>query len=158
MRDQIRRWLCLCVALSVVNFVSSEPIGAAGTNDEAVAKIASMIEQIKAENSTTVRVNIAEQLSTLLQHEDRRFLDALDVKVIDDIAGLLSDRDDAVRSWAAAALGHIGTPANWAVPQLEKALKEIESAPGYRTGLSSASAIRGALQKITGKAPPYFAQ
>jgi hypothetical protein len=113
-----------------------------------------MIKKIASEPSAPIRANFAEQLSAFIQHRDQVDIDALDVKEIDDLAGLLSDKDDVVRFWAALALGHVGPPAIRVVPALERALKEVEPAPGSNIigpDLSSASAIRGALRKITGR-------
>jgi HEAT repeat protein len=135
-------------------FASTQVVGAGDKGDEARANIETMIKNITAEHSTPIRARLAEQLSTFIQHSDRAAIDALDAKEIDDLAGLLSDRDDVVRFWAALALGHIGAPAARAIPVLERALREAEPALGSNIigpDLSSASAIRGALRKISGR-------
>jgi HEAT repeat protein len=149
-----RRWVCFGLPVTALTLILAGSISAAEKSDDAMAKIEAMIEKIRAEHSPLVRVNVAEQLAVFLQHQDRSCLNTLDAKVIDDIASLLSDKDDAVRYWAALALGNIGAPAIRVVPSLEKALKDVEPAPGSGVigpDLSSASAIQGALQKITGK-------
>jgi HEAT repeat protein len=140
----------------LVTLVTTETRAADG-GSELAAKIELVIEQIKAERSTTVRTDVARRLCALLQHQARSDLDALEARPVDDIAGLLGDRDDSVRYWAAMALGQIGPSANRAVPALERALKEIEPVPGVVVpAKSSESGIRFALRRIAGK-PGSFA-
>jgi HEAT repeat protein len=131
-------------------------LSATASGDELTVKIESIIDQIKTERSSTVRTDAAEKLSALLQHRDRSDIDALEARVIDDIAGLMSDRDDSIRCWGALALGQIGAPAERAVPALERALKEIEPVPGSLVAdKSSESCIISALRRITGKAQSF---
>lgn len=61
------------------------------------------------------------------------------------LANLLSDPDDVVRGWIAAALGLLGHKAKSAVPQLRQALLER---PCANQPATSASAIRLALSRI----------
>ena len=52
----------------------------------------------------------------------RMDVSTIDQATIDDIASLLDDKSDTVRSRMAIALGNIGLPAKRTVPALEKAL------------------------------------
>jgi HEAT repeat protein len=150
------RWkvvLVLSAGLAIASAQAADTSAPAKSGD-AMAKIEAMIEKIRTERSIDIRMDIAQQLSTLIGHLDHSDLLSLDSSVIDDIASLLTDRYDGVRMWAAAALGQIGAPAARAIPALERALKESEPVPGSGVigpDLSSDMAIRPALQKITGK-------
>jgi HEAT repeats len=150
------RWRIVLVLLaaSAVAYARATDTPAPAKSGDAMVKIEAMIEKIRTERSIDIRMDIAQQLSTLIGHLDHSDLLSLDSSVIDDIASLLTDRYDGVRMWAAAALGQIGAPAARAIPALERALKESEPVPGsvvFGTGLRSDMAIRPALQKITGK-------
>jgi hypothetical protein len=93
-----------------------------------------------------------------MQNRARSEINAIDAGIIDQIANLLGDDDDAVRAWAAAALGDIGAPAKRTIPALERALRE-GAAPGagmrvdggLMCDLCSHSSIMRALQKIDGR-------
>src|SRR6266404_2766603 len=138
-----RRLSVVLLLLGAFIFMSAVVVSAADQSIEAMTKIEAMIEKIRTERPSPVQADVAEQLSAFLQHRDRSDIDALDAKTIDDIAGLLSDRDDTVRYWAALALGHIGAPAIRAAPALERALRDVEPASGSNMigpDLSSASA------------------
>jgi HEAT repeat protein len=144
--------LILLLAFNLIFLMSG--LNAAEMGGVATVHIRVLIEKIKSERSTPVRVETAKELSDFLQHSDTAVISGLDEKVIDDLADLLTDRDDGVRAWAALSLGHIGAPAKRSVPALERALQNVEPPPGSGVigpSLSSASAIRGALQRITGK-------
>jgi hypothetical protein len=127
-------------------------VRAADGATELTSKIELMIDHIKAERSSTVRTEVVQRLSAMLQHQDYSDVDILEARPIDDIAGLLSDRDDSVRYWAAMALGQIGPPAGRAVPALERALREVEaSTSAIVAAKTSESGIRFAVRTITGK-------
>lgn len=71
---------------------------------DAMAKIGTTIERIRAESSRAVRIELAWQLAHLISRQVGPDIGTVDVGVIDDIAALLGDNDDAIRYWAATAL------------------------------------------------------
>jgi HEAT repeat protein len=75
----------------------------------------------------------------------------IDDKTLADIVSLLDSPDDSVRFWVAASLGHLGPRAKAAVPKLLTALKLSDC---FMMGITSASAIRGALVHIGERQPP----
>jgi hypothetical protein len=96
----------------------------------------------------------------------RMDVSTIDQATIDDIASLLEDKSDTVRSRMAIALGNIGLPAKRTVPALEKAfvkakdyMAEIKSNPPVRfgipnyTGATSADSICFALMKLEAPMP-----
>lgn len=148
---RIRPWLG---ALScVVTFIAPQPAATKANNPEIITSLQTMIETIRVDPSQLERAKIAEQLSIFIQYQDTSDLDALNDKVIDDIAGLLKDR--IVRQWIARALGRIGKRASRAVPALESALKEPAGVDLPLLGVVGPSvrstAIKDALRAITGK-------
>ncbi len=96
----------------------------------------------------------------------RMDVSTIDQATIDDIANLLDDKSDTVRSRMAIALGNIGLPAKRTVPSLEKAfvkakayMAEIKTNPPVRfgipnyTGATSADSICFALMKLEAPMP-----
>ncbi|MGH6751127.1 MAG: HEAT repeat domain-containing protein [Bradyrhizobium sp.] len=118
-------------------------------------EIEAKIEKIRAEPDPMARYQLASELPGLAKHASTSDPDRIDDGTIADIAQLLHSNDDAVRYWAALALGQLGPRATVAVPELETALEEAElrdklSIVGPE--LSTADGTREALRKITGRA------
>lgn len=137
--------LMLLVALC---WLSTMPVRVQGEQPQ-VRDIVPLIEKIEHETDSNTRTDLASELAKLVSQV--RTSDQIDDKVIDDIATLLSDRDDSVRLWVALALGQLGPRANRAVPALERALQEAEAEDQANIkgpSLSSADGIRAALEKI----------
>jgi hypothetical protein len=119
--------------------------------------VASLIEEIKSSPSSE-RVSLAFKLSDLLWHMDRSELDVIDRKAIDEIAFMLADKNESVVYAAALALGIIGEPASYTVPNLLTALRKVEAAhstgPPRLGGMGADDAIVGALIKLKACVPP----
>ena len=153
MQPGVRRHLCRLLSLlgmSVFALMATDT-GAADRSSNPMVNIKTMIEEIKNETATLDRIRLTEKLQGFIKDQDRLYFTAIDSRIIDDLAGLLSDQNDAVRYWAALALASIGPPAKRAVPALEAALKDIQSTTSkipVGPDLTSESAILGALAKI----------
>jgi HEAT repeat protein len=154
-RVERRNWPALLLAAVLGLFFywgGTTGLRAAGTSNDAMAKVEEIIGKLKTERDSALRVDAAEELSRFLQRLSNT--EVLDVQVVDDLAGLLDDPNDDVRFWVAAALGHFAARARGAVPALERALKNTRAASslsGIVPALTSESAILGALQRITGR-------
>lgn len=124
--------------------------------DEAVvawaSEIEAKVERIKAEADPMARYQLASELPSLARQASQS--NQITDKIVDNISSLLNAEDDAVRFWAALALGQLGPRATIAVPELERALKEAEARDRLSIvgpTLSSADGIRAALKRITGR-------
>ncbi|MGA7674644.1 MAG: HEAT repeat domain-containing protein [Rhizomicrobium sp.] len=114
--------------------------------------------QIVAARDEDDRADLAEDLAEYLSFNPDCGRSPL---IVNAIAALLHDRNDAVRWGGAEALAHIGPPAKSAVPALERALKESDaqlkaSSDTMLPTRYSGQAIRDALRKITGKSIPDY--
>lgn len=98
--------------------------------------------RIKGESSSVRRTDDAQRLAQWVRENKAKVVDPADIELL---AGLLTDKDDSVRYWAAMALGYIGPPAQSAVPALQKALEDRKC---DRSSKTSASAITIALTNI----------
>jgi hypothetical protein len=103
-----------------------------------------------------IRTNKAAQVRTDGTMRLALFLDAnpspVDNNSLENITTLLSDNEDSVRFWAAAALGRIGPPASASVPELRRAFDSHHFDP--RFVMTSADAICTALKNIEGTLTP----
>src|SRR5258706_8793543 len=97
----------------------SQPI--AETHNTTISKL---IEILRTEQNENVRYMVASILPQVVEDDRARSTSPI---TIDEIAGLLGDRSDAVRGDAASALGVIGPPAARTVPLLVQALKRAEA-------------------------------
>lgn len=147
---------CITVGILLLAWFSAMSASASSRPErqsDTVANIERLITQIQTEQSPRIRWDLAQQLSDLVRRADPA---DINTDVIDHIAGLLSDRADFVRLWAAVALGNIGPPARRAIPALEKALSELPvlySGAVMQPALDSSGAIVPALRKIRGEPP-----
>jgi HEAT repeats len=112
------------------------------SGSEPVNVIVVETNRIRSESSSARRTDDAQRLADWVRENKAKVVDLADIELI---AGLLTDKDDSVRYWAAMALGYIGPPAQSAVPALEKALEDKKC---DRSSKTSASAITIALTKI----------
>jgi hypothetical protein len=94
------------------------------------------------------RTSAAEHLSQLTKKIDPN---EVDDKTLADLVSLLDTSDDSVRGWVAGALGYLGPRAKAAVPKLLNILPQVDC---LNVSLSSAPAIRLALNRIGVTAPP----
>jgi hypothetical protein len=122
--------------------------GAAMAGPTTMSDVSGAIQKIKEEQSRTLRTKDAEQLSDSIKREDPANISDAD---IDALAGMMSDRDDSVRMWIATSIGFIGPRARRAIPQLERALREV--ACDEYASLTSEPAIRLAYSRIGVKPP-----
>ena len=145
-RTHRKRWSGLCfiqVAFLLVGtkLVAGDPM-INSTLEKAIATV-------KNEKSLDARADAAEHLACLVQGIAP---ETVDDKTIEDMVSLLDDPADAVRSWVAAALGQLGPRAKVAVPKLLELLPAADCDMG---DLTSAAAIRPALEKMGVKPPPF---
>lgn len=102
----------------------------------------------EAETRTAAACAVARILDELPPIEVGKVSD----KLIDDIANLLSDEVDAIKSYAATGLGSIGPKARRAIPALERALKLAQPATGSEIigpSLGLDEAFRAAIARIS---------
>jgi hypothetical protein len=109
--------------------------------------IASRVDRVRNEPSTSLRTALAQRLADAIRAEDKGKITDSD---IDALAGMMTDRDDSVRYWIAVSLGFIGTRAKRAAPQLQRAFRDIAC---IRGSLTSEPAIRQALSRIGADVP-----
>jgi len=133
---------CMLVQLFSMSNMMTSAHGEQSAHRTGMNEIKATIASIKTSGSTRQRTDFAWHLSVLIRKEDPA---NIDVDTIDEITGLLRDRDDSVRYWAAASLGYLGQHAERAIPALRTALLESACLPGTKT---SASGIIIALRKI----------
>ena len=110
-------------------------------------RLSETIAEIRNGKTVTSRTEAAEHLATLTRGINRH---KVDDTTLAEIVSLLETKEDSVRAWVAASLGHIGPGAKVAVPRLLKLLSEVDC---LRGSLTSAPFIRVALQRI-GQIPP----
>lgn len=120
----------------------------------AETRIGEMIADIRAEPDGDARGQATARLAEYVAAQGNGAM-RLEARIVDDIAGLLSDEDDWVRFYAAASLGFVGPEARRIIPQLERALDRAKGvatlgagAPEIFASLSSANAICAAIGKI----------
>jgi hypothetical protein len=105
------------------------------------------IAKVRNENTSTTRTEAAEHLATLTRGINPHNVDDT---TLAEMVSLLETKEDSVRAWVAASLGHLGRRAKVAVPRLLKLLPEVDC---LRGSLTSAASIRVALKRM-GKTPP----
>src|SRR5262249_48789015 len=147
---QSKRSCRIWMALTVLAALTSWPDRTRSAPDN-IAIIERMIEQIRNASPTkrldgtefTEKQFAANTLTYFIMNMDPPEREALDLRIIDDIAALLQDQDSRVRYEAVVALGYIGEPARRTVPALLQALKEARSrAPrGASTGVGTEDVI-----------------
>jgi len=106
-----------------------------------------LIQKIKSEKNQDQRTKFAHQLAAVVLRANPSDVSAEDIR---SLTLLLENKDDMVRYFVAAALGHLGPRANGAAPALKKALDRIKCRTEEK---NSESTIVPALQKIEGKRP-----
>lgn len=131
-----------------------QPDATSGSSRSSV--IVQMIAQVRAAQDPYVRGELARMLlESIGSHKD----EASEPRTIDDLAALLDDPLDYVRSQVAQALGELGPPASRASPLLVRALKRAEAefiyspTAVFRPGYFSGDAICEAFEQI-GATPP----
>jgi HEAT repeat protein len=105
------------------------------------------IAKVRKGRTSNIRTDAAEHLARLTQRIDPNNVDH---KTLEELVSLLDTSEDSVRLWVAASLGNLGPRAKVAVPTLLKLLPEVDC---LRGSLTSAPAVRAALERI-GVAPP----
>jgi hypothetical protein len=103
--------------------------------------------KVRNGKSLTSRTEAAEHLATLTRRINPH---KVDETTLTEMVSLLDTQEDPVRGWVAGALGILGPRAKVAVPRLLKLLPEVDC---LRGSLTSASAIRLALERM-GEIPP----
>src|ERR1044072_716693 len=106
-----------------------------------------MMAKVRNGKTSTSRTEAAEHLAMLTRGINPH---KVDDTILTEMVSLLDTKEDSVRAWVAASLGNLGTRAKEAVPRLLKVLPEVDC---LRGSLTSASAIRLALERM-GETPP----
>lgn len=111
-----------------------------------------LLVQARSASTDQQRIIATKELSEVIGHMEAKSRNGLPPELIDDLCALLQDRSDAVRLYAAIALGNIGPRASPAIPALRDALKRAK-VPAGQLGpdLGSDAAIPIAIDKIQGK-------
>jgi hypothetical protein len=152
------------LAAAVLLAFAGLPAGAQvqSTPDD-LAALKTQLLQLRVNPYPPPRERAAQILVAIVRRMD---VSAIDKATIDEIAGLLEDKSDAVRGRMAIALGNIGPAAKHAVPALEKAFVRAkdyiaasqnspEPSTGRNYGLgTSADSICFALGKLEAAIPP----
>src|SRR6266404_6237097 len=105
------------------------------------------IAEVRNGKTSNSRTDAAEHIETLTRGINPH---KVDETTLTKMVSLLDTQEDSVRGWVAASLGNLGPRAKVAVPRLLKLLPEADC---LRGSLTSASAIRIALQRM-GEIPP----
>src|SRR4051794_18236572 len=90
------------------------------------SRIQSIVSEIEHESDSKTRIAAAKRLSQTIRSLPKVALVNIEQDSIVAISSLLGDRLDAVKAYAAIALGDIGPPAKIAVPALEAGIKRME--------------------------------
>ena len=108
------------------------------------------VTMVKIRNGKTLtsRTEAAEHLATVTRGINPY---KIDDTTLAEMVSLLETKEDSVRAWVAASLGHLGSRAKVAVPRLQKLLPEVDC---LRGSLTSAPFIRVALKRMGEKPPP----
>lgn len=145
----------LAITIVTVAFVSAScmPVASVSyTETECDRMVSQITNSIFTELDRDRRSDLAASLAARVR------LDAgcqgMSGRSIDRVIGLLSDRDDPVRSGAARTLSELGPRAKRAVPALVAALDKWKKENRELIGPTSRDAICEALDKITGKPWP----
>jgi hypothetical protein len=115
-------------------------------------KLLEAIVKVQAGRSPDERYNAAGDLLSLLKGIDLMYVDD---KTVAELVPLLDTPDSGVRMFVAAALGMLGPRAKAAVPKLLALLPAADCEGG---GVTSAAAIRPALERMGVKPPPFDAE
>ena len=110
-------------------------------------QLSETMAKIRNGKTVTSRTNAAEHLATLTRGINPH---KVDETTLTEMVSLLDTQEDSVRAWVAGSLGQLGPRAKAAIPRLLKLLPEVDC---LRGSLTSAPAIRLALQRI-GEIPP----
>lgn len=141
----------VAVLLATTIFLASYPIRTAGQGTEASMfkkRFAEDVAKVKNGKTSNERTDAAEDIADMTRNLDPSQVDNSELA---SIASLLDTHEDSVRLWVAASLGNLGPRASVAVPKLLAVLKVADCIFG---DLTSASAIRLALERIGAKPPP----
>jgi hypothetical protein len=111
-------------------------------------QLAQIIAEVRKGKTAKVRTAAAMQLEKRISQLNP---DVIDDKTISELASLLNTPEDSVRLWVAVSLGDIGSRAKMAAPALLQLLPEVDC---LRGSLTSAPAIRAALNRIGVQPPP----
>ena len=111
------------------------------------SQIKKAIAEARNGKSSTVRTEAAEQITKLTRRIDPN---KVDDTTLTELISLLDTPEDSVRGWVAGALGNLGTRAKVAIPKLLQLLPEVDC---LRGSLTSAPAVRLALERM-GEKPP----
>lgn len=106
------------------------------------------IAEIRNRTTINSRTEAAQHLAKLTHGINPRRVDDATVA---EMVSLLETREDSVRAFVAASLGHLGPRAKVAIPRLLKLLPEVDCLQG---SLTSSPFIRVALKRMGKKPPP----
>jgi hypothetical protein len=141
-------WL-INLSVFVLISVALIPIGrpAVAAQNEAMLTVRTLLAKIKAETESLPRHRLFEELWHFIRDMKPSDRDAFDPDVVDQIASLLHDKDEGVRTDAAVVLGAIGAPALRSVGALLRALCEIRAdrRRGPESGIHDVDGIYAAL-------------
>ena len=132
----------LVLQLVTMGQLSAQP----GAAQQAI-QLEPLIKKIKLEKDQYSRTTLASQLAGVVLRANPSDVSAKDIR---SLTLLLENKDDMVRYFAAAALGHLGPRAIGAVPALKRALDRIKCRAENK---NSESTIVPALEKIEGRRP-----
>jgi hypothetical protein len=132
------------VLLSDTAQAKADPV----SEEQLTEQLTRTIAEVRTGETSSDRTDAAERLAQLTRDLDPK---KVNEATLIEMVSLLNTTEDSVRAWVAASLGHIGPRAKVAVPTLLKLLPVVDCLPGE---LTSASAIRAALERLNETPPP----
>ncbi len=137
--------LSLLISLALVQLGQ----GVARAESEAMGAVRTRIANINAAAEKRSRYALTQELVEFIHDMAQPDRDAFDPEVVDDIAALLRDQDEIVRTDAALALAQIGAPALRSVGPLLRALREAKARPARPvSGFHDVDGIYAALIRL----------
>jgi hypothetical protein len=111
-------------------------------------QLSATMAKVRNGKTSNSRTDAAEHLAMLTHGINPH---KVDDTTLAEMVSLLETKEDSVRAWVAASLGHLGRRAKVAVPRLLELLPEVDC---LRGSLTSAPLIRVALKRMGSIPPP----
>jgi hypothetical protein len=140
-----RVWL---VAIASICFLLRSPTACAKGSPMLKKQLQEAMAKVRTGETSKLKTEAAERLATLTRGIDPLKVDDI---TLAELVSLLDTQEDSVRYWVAASLGNLGPRAKVAAPRLLKLLPEVDC---LRGSLTSAAAIRVALERMNETPPP----
>lgn len=141
-------WLSLLCLSSCLMAMCSFAQAADEGHSALTRQIQETITNVRTGRTLDARTDAADELSNLTRNVDPK---EIDDETLAKMVSLLDSPEDPVRAYVAGALGFLGPRAKSAIPKLVSILPLSDC---IEFGLTSAGAIRVAITRMGGTAPP----